>query len=805
MFKQLKKFRVKLNNKGNSFVMVIVTVSFLMIIVSALLTAVMFNYKMKSEDLKAKNDFYYVEKALDEIQASIGADAIECLQEAYIETLESLVYYDPAVDSYVTMSNAEANTLLTRTFLSNFSDLGQYADNPTAATYIDSYFIKEAENPVEFITDNFNVVRDVTMDADGTYVLNSITFENIVLKRTTAEGYVQSITTDIVIDGPDFAVSFSDSNYKSSNIFDYALIADTGIEFRNGVVSVVGNAYGAADFNKDEYLFNTTATSAGTGITQSSRYSGIYANNATVTMQGANIIVPGTICGDNGSNLTITGTSPDGSRLGPATIWCDNMVLTGTTGAKLQVNATCNVADDLQLDAPESDVKITGEYYGYSFAASGDGTQIVSGTNTTEDGKVVKAHTNSSAIVINGENSSLDFSAITRLVIAGRAYIDIATKQMASAGELVYGTTLTEDSIIVTHNKEPDGVTDVQDYMTGESLSIKSNQIAYMVPMLWRVTADCSVISYPASLSTDLPEVYAYLTDPSRSTVVQYSIPSGDTYYFFYFDDPNMSEDYFKWYTEYSRTEMRVTNVLDNTLFEVNKIVLPSTARVYSSGALTVKNGVTATVSVVDSKKDPGSIEADASGAITVNQMYLLSNELKQKYGEVQYLLGDALTPEQHTDLVGHEGESPIKYYVDYASITGELREADYIAATDSYVWITNENVTVTAADCDGRASVRGIIICMGDVTFDSSITNFDGLVIAAGKIKTSSNIKFTADGELVRSMIAKDDADDAVKIKNFLNVSYDDTLDPSAEERTVDTIDYTEILSLENWQKNVE
>ena len=49
----------KLHNQGNTYIMVVATLSFLSILVAAILVAVALCYRMKAYDINARDNFYY--------------------------------------------------------------------------------------------------------------------------------------------------------------------------------------------------------------------------------------------------------------------------------------------------------------------------------------------------------------------------------------------------------------------------------------------------------------------------------------------------------------------------------------------------------------------------------------------------------------------------------------------------------------------------------------------------------------------------------------------------------------------------
>ena len=119
----VKKLLRKLkNNAGSSIVMVVVSIAFIGIIVGALLAAAVQSYRLKLQELNAKDNFYYVEQALNEIYAGVGSQTVQDLQEAYVYTVENMVEYDLGKGRYVTKTQEEAQEIFSKKFYSKLSD-----------------------------------------------------------------------------------------------------------------------------------------------------------------------------------------------------------------------------------------------------------------------------------------------------------------------------------------------------------------------------------------------------------------------------------------------------------------------------------------------------------------------------------------------------------------------------------------------------------------------------------------------------------------------------------------------------------
>ena len=112
-------------------------------------------------------------------------------------------------------------------------------------------------------------------------------------------------------------------------------------------------------------------------------------------------------------------------------------------------------ADDLTVTGKNNNVKISGNYYGYGSYESATSDDCVAKDQYEKSGLTGAAL--SSAIVINGKNTTLDLSDTQKLMIAGRNYI--------------------ASSKVKANNRS-----NTNDVATGESLTVKGTQLAYLVP-----------------------------------------------------------------------------------------------------------------------------------------------------------------------------------------------------------------------------------------------------------------------------------------------------------------------------------
>ena len=99
----------KKDSKGSGIILVIVALSFLGIIAGALLTAAAYAYRLKVVDYNSKDNFHFVEQAMDEVYAGLGTRTSNAMVEAYSTVVDEMVYFDTTKKTYVNIGSDVAN------------------------------------------------------------------------------------------------------------------------------------------------------------------------------------------------------------------------------------------------------------------------------------------------------------------------------------------------------------------------------------------------------------------------------------------------------------------------------------------------------------------------------------------------------------------------------------------------------------------------------------------------------------------------------------------------------------------------
>lgn len=903
MIKKRKKIK---SNQGNSFIVVVATISFLAVLTTALLVAVALCYRLKAYDINTRDNFYYLEQAMDEIYEGVGAVSMKHLNDAFDETSEVIVYYDTDKKSYVTMDNSDANKLMKAAYLSKLKNDVRFQGDIKAKATLESF--------ISNLYDSSSNAEGVQVSVGNpTWNGDILTLKDVVLKREAqystvntkksikpgATSFIQSITTDITIGVPDFEVDFNAIGNDISELYDFALISDMGVEISGiGVSSnITGNVYAASDFYNKEYnksasngnvqvedettrknalnnkvnSYSDTRLTACNGVNEKSMYSGFYVSGAKVSIMADKLIVPGSIAAMNCASVDILGSIEAGGATATK-VWADGIVLggysrmkgadpsDGYTGSTLKMKADSYVYDDLEVNAVSSSFSLDGSYYGYNYASTDNRTYsadfVAASTKrkytdkvTINDGNYIaddgsgghltgQAHYNSSSVVVNGSDATLDLSKTGTMYIAGQAYVEmsksstpttinVTTDPDGTVTETAEGQSYayegkSDENYTRKNNDTTDGdQTRIQDYRTGEGLSIKSNQLAYIPPTQfdqekYEATGNLYVKwpSYLKDVEIDVDgdgikeKVFENIWDdieniPVIKTVRKEYDSETDSYvsreyYFYDFSEADISmNDYMAAYAQlfdsatvapgYSGSVGSLANFYDITDYEFFKVKdFTVVENLYSNSAISMVQGSKVKI-IADSKKvqplldaknnelkraalQPSGTDVTDTSSESDKTIYAtkVTTGLQNKYKEMKMLLtdestnGDAVTNAYAAD----EGSiTPINYYFNFEGLNGITQaggkrgDLQEKRKMDSGYWVFlgEGDVNVTSGDPDGR--VKGIVICKGDVTFASNVKEFEGLIVSGGKvIVDGQSINFVANPEIIKSILRECD-----------------------------------------------
>lgn len=414
---------LKRDDRGSAIVVVIIAMALIGILASAILWSSYMNYMIKLADIRNKNSFYSAETVMEQIMAGMQHEASAAITLSYQDVMKNWGNNHNPDDLY----GSE-----------------EYRYHQFVTTYLDT-LVKNLTDPLkgtgfyslkvlqDFVDDDLFTGVDVAEWESSSCRMELVNNASLVLydvrvSYTDENDYVSIIHTDISIDVPKLVFY---QNGSIDSLYEYSLIGNTGIrtEDGSGAALVDGSIYAGAD----DVL-------GGGGITVNS------ASSMTVK-EGKLVISKGDISVKGPSAGFIVRDVPEyGARVYAAGLNLEN----GT----LSLDSKTYVSNDLILSGNGSRATLTKEYYGYGYSVA---------TGMTEGEAVDTAL--SSAIIINGRNATVDMSGVTRLLLAGRAYIGQSLTTGPAGSGTPGGPAGTSKSVLM-----------------GESIAVKGNQIAYLVP-----------------------------------------------------------------------------------------------------------------------------------------------------------------------------------------------------------------------------------------------------------------------------------------------------------------------------------
>lgn len=426
--------RAKQQNRGFSLFTVIIAVSLVGILGLLILYIALSNFQMKITDLKGKDSFYTAERALEEIRAGLQEDVGEAMSKAYTQVLENYNKDNSSKD-------ASMDQLRKKEFEKNYisevvSKLRSTGDKDIydlthLKRFVDLY--KEINDDEESLIITNTSGKKAELKAIQTTGKNSgdsgVLLKNLKVIYVDPKGRAAVICTDIFLKVPE--VRFPTPS-TLPDLMNMIVVADKGIicEGTDATPSTIQGSIYAGLLPGDGTTASDTSIQVGSNASLS-----IDSGDKIVCEGEINVNANSTFSSGNGVNLWARGLNADSVK---------NISLLGTT----------YFADDLTISGKNNDVKIAGTYYGYGSVDSA----------LNESCRMQEQYKNaqmngadlSSAIVINGKNTTLDLSEAQKVMLAGRSYI---------ASSKVSGNRSNKNDII-----------------TGESITVKGTQLAYLVP-----------------------------------------------------------------------------------------------------------------------------------------------------------------------------------------------------------------------------------------------------------------------------------------------------------------------------------
>ncbi len=758
----------KTSNRGGALLSVIIVMSVVGILSTLILSIAYMNFTMKNVDRKSKNNFYSAESVVEEICAGLQKEVSLQYKNAYTEIMENYGSYDSADEM-----RGDFNTV----FVLNMVDelkMGSDAESYNVAkleTYVSvANYTSDAEaKPYTVTTEDGQNILD-TLE-DGLCIRN--------LKVTYQDGgYVDTIQTDIKIATPDMAFSLIST---MPEVADYSFIAQGGLELTGGAAwNLEGKAFAGIETDASGNVEPSVTLNASSTLDISNEASTLFVSEGEVEVIG-------------GSSLT-TGVT--------TSLWAESLTAKRSVAATgdranntLTLKGRTYIKDDTTLDGVGNTVKLGGQYYGYS--------------NNDADAS------ESSAIVVNGTDTTLDMSELDTLVIAGTAFVG-------------------------TKGETNDAGTTSEDILMGDSIAVKGNQLAYLVP------AECRGIgvnpmSYSqyeklvkdehwqtTALSTNLSSIRRSIASYGsvKITPVFTQKSGGAVYLYLDFSDSNVASQYFMDYYEASNTEVDAGKYLDRYL---------STFKFNTSGSgsgmsrLVTQGNYLVPATYSEGTYKPVYKENTSDIATTAQELVNYSSSYKalcRKLVEnMSSLTSEELSASVYSNLI-HADE--IKEFFEAnrsthsANVEFDTANGFDVATIVPESGAADSEIKAIIVDNAGKAAYNapvggsGIILATGDVNIGTgSLIGWNGLVVCKGRLTVNGGsvtnpctLRGNADAtskamQLVCSVgapsLEEGDATTNFAVLNFFKGGANFTLGSSADEQG-GRVDVRECLSYENW-----
>lgn len=792
---QKKLWNRKRRNSGSSIVIVIIAMAMIGILATTLLWMSYVNYKIKVNDIRNKNSFYSAETVMEQIVAGLQKETSDSVAVAYQEVLSNWETLENETNRYSTFASMYLDTLVKHLRDSEKGD--GYYGRDILEGYVDTTIWKNVNQTAwDNGTDEADAAKAPVMElVNG----SSLILRNVFVSYTEGDR-LSIVSTDLCLDVPEIVFTQSGS---IDDLYDYLLIGNRGISLTKGSGQVTGD--GSIYAGIDE-----TTAKGGIVINPASS---LAINNGRYVISKGEIDVVGPGAGFIVRDARETGSS----------VYAKSLDL---QSGMISLDSKTYIANDLTLSGNGSKATLTKEYYGY-------GTSMATGL----EGSPTEQE-NSSAIIINGQNSTVDMSGVNTLMLAGRAYIGTNTTKK----ELDQNTAAAVEDAGKKNEKA---------VLMGESITVKGGQIAYLVPTECLGVYNGETLIGQNPLTQDQAvKMQAYKDqygkefrevdftrpvsrlggeslssfgvadmDHIRKVSTQYvggGTESKSLTYYYLVMDADYAAKYYQTYYKQDNNKETIDNyfkkyatggiLLGDYTSEQNSYTILGNALV--SDVLS-QSGVSLLASKENATSAMTPAEAAQKSADIANVYKGLTTNLSEDGASAstfqnvfESVIKKEITTKQED---GSEKKEPIQEYLVDNGTGGTM---EFTTEDGLKGIITTGNYTLSSAT--GGASNIRLIVSLGDIVIDR---NFTGLAIAKGTI-TIDGATHNGAASLKRNKM------ELYKVLNATTGVEGDTITPMAffvngetsladgvQEASTDdagnlNIDYTEIVRYMNWEK---
>lgn len=822
--KYKKKNYIKLNknNTGSSLIIVLIMTTFVLILASSISSIVMLNLRMKKTKLNSKTVFYNSEEAVDEIYLTVSKLAMESFNSAYTDELSrysnsrNLSSQDSDYDNTTAnlyfrknftirllanlglINETKKNSLLSSIYLEDdsfnlllgdfdvtkkeelISKFKSYLETSTNGN-LDIVDISEVSlnKEVENLTDNSAI--NVSIDK---YILK---INDINISYISSAGYYSNITIDLDIAFPPTLLSLVDNEYEATTNFSkYALIANTGLIINNKL-NLYGSAYAGGE--------------SGISLSKDSVFN-YYGN------QDGNLI--------SATNIFISGAS---FNIYSGRVWSEN-IFTKLYPSKLNLatNASLYLKDDLQLEADNSKAVINGNLYGYGYVS-------VAGSS----------HVNSSSMIINSNESSIEVGPYANVLLSGNAFIGYNGLESPYSTGFSYA-----------------GYGDQESYLVpSRYISSKINPVPLVNSSDYNTAGNTGTVNYKEkAVSVAIDEsffAYAFLDEenPYLLKLISNGEGGGSAYYYLNFKSQSLkaiyaklieSDEAFESFKNNSSYYNSSNNQKKEEYEEIRQALHDSLVINASTTASSISIDANANVEAlsdtiyedyqlaIESNRD--SIDFDFSNYLTKYNNYAIRYNILHKIllpidgvdtrmlttsdiGSLDVVDVSGYSEDVFNNFISTDGFN--KYITNRAVSAhnyGVIAGPDYMLVAIDNEGTNSEAVVIDSSlsnsdYSDGKLKLsKGIVIASGDVIVKS---DFTGLIMAKGQIYIEGDVNiYSLSEEEILNMIEADSGivnatgSSLYPFKSIFLYGYDASLDGDIDNTS---LDYKDFVEIKNWR----
>ena len=760
--------------------MVVVAMAIVAVLAVTVLWIALMNLQMKVTDEKNTDNFYSAEGVLDQICTGLQGDISKAYSAGYTKVMEN--YSDSSINEAGRQSNFAQEYLKSLKTSLEYDSTGMTFNMGKLIQYVDPKLLEKKDNQPRAIIKSTNA--DVNGNGQLKVYQNRVVLNGLRVEYTDEKGFKSIIETDISLGVP--SMSFTASG-GVPELFTYSLVGNEGLEITSGPnnkVNLSGNLYAGCK------------NAAGTGTSTTSV---TIPNNATLDVKDTSyMIAEGDIeVGDFAGKDTATikknmaGVSNNSTLSvdSQCQLWTSNI---NVNGAKVNLDGMTYVADDMTLKGTGSKVTLgknnknnNAKYVGFGNGGA-DKENPVAG--------------DSSAIIINGREASLDMSNIRELMLAGTAYINTQA--------------IVNSSGVGTENSN---------VPMGESISVKGDQIAYLVPpecigtsgdgadakslynknplsykeykditatgqdqpRYTEINANVVSIKTGKALSAYLPESKT-IDNCIKKVFVPSTDDNGGLVYYYVNLPTNKAAEY---YRDYFGADSDKLNRY--TKFYTDSIQVNEAASIYTAGNYSIYDGNN--LSLLKGIAD--GVDMDAQSDALQRTYTALNSKLLTNYSD---LPTNAESVSLFTNIVNNTNLQKIVQN----SGNKHIFETEYQGKKYQAIVINGD---YTYGEKDKSHNVD-IIVATGDVTLND---DFTGTIVAKGRIIVNKKQCEIDNGtqELFKALLLEkvSDADDALHLYDVFmdGANYLGNVSSFSNKKEADTkIDYATLITYQNWTK---